>query len=41
MLIFTEPPPPQVYGLNTCENVDIYGRPLRMIMLRYKPDYGR
>ncbi len=32
MLIFTDHPvPPQVYGLYTHENVDIYGRPLNSI----------
>ncbi len=29
MLIFTSPPP-KVYGLYICENVDIYGRPLKL-----------
>ncbi len=31
MLIFTDHAlsPPKVYGLNTCDNVDIYERPLR------------
>ncbi len=28
MLIFTDPPPPKVYGLYSCENVNIYGQPL-------------
>ncbi len=31
MLIFKGPLPPKVYGLYTCENVDIYGQSLRSI----------
>ncbi len=33
MLIFTAPPP-KVYGLYTCEHVDIYGQTLMFIVFK-------
>ncbi len=31
-LIFTDHPPPKVYVLYTCENVDIFGWPLIIVI---------